>query len=390
MTKRLTNLAKIIKTMLIICLASTLPALGYERSNHLVSPDTKTRLKQIEIKRKELQKKLSLTKKKERIAILQLNFLKSKLNKTTKVLNNSKNELNHTDSALNQCQEKLAKTQDNYTDFTKQASYRLRQIYEGHRIGFIEMLFQVNSLPSLLDFLYYQEKIANEDKNLLESLKAKSDALNQAKNNLGNKKSWLENFVDEVAQRARAIFQAKETQEEMARKLQSQREFYEQAERQLEIESKRLETHINTMESNYEKSTVTKRAGTGHFKLPITARMSCPFGWRVHPIFRTRKFHTGVDLAGKNKTPVHAADNGHVLFTGWYGGYGKVVIISHGNELSTLYAHMSQVAVSAGENVNQGDIVGYEGSTGFSTGPHVHFEVRVKGKPNNPLNYVSN
>ncbi len=374
--------------LMIELLASQVVA--YEKNSALLSAETKKRLYQIELKRKELKKKLSLTKKKEKIAILQLNLLKSKLNKTNRVLNNTKTELNNTDTALNRCEVNLNKTYNNYENFTQQASYRLRQIYEGHRLGFIEMLFQVDSLPSLLDYLYYQEKIANEDKKLLESLKAKSEALSEAKNSLGLKKNWLQNFVDEVAQKARAIFEAKQSQEEMAKKLQSQREFYEQAERQLEMESKRLETHITSMESSYEKSNQVKKTGTGHFKLPIVARMSCPFGWRVHPIFRTRKFHTGVDLAGPNKTPVHAADNGHVLYSGWYGGYGRVVIISHGSDLSTLYAHMSKIAVQAGDNVNQGDIVGYEGTTGFSTGPHVHFEVRVKGKPNNPLSYVSN
>ncbi len=378
----------IVVMLLIELLASQVVA--YEKNSALLSAETKKRLYQIELKRKELKKKLTLTKKKEKIAILQLNLLKSKLNKTNRVLNNTKTELNNTDTALNRCEVNLNKTYNNYENFTQQASYRLRQIYEGHRLGFIEMLFQVDSLPSLLDYLYYQEKIANEDKKLLESLKAKSEALSEAKNSLGLKKNWLQNFVDEVAQKARAIFEAKQSQEEMAKKLQSQREFYEQAERQLEMESKRLETHITSMESSYEKSNQVKKTGTGHFKLPIVARMSCPFGWRVHPIFRTRKFHTGVDLAGPNKTPVHAADNGHVLYSGWYGGYGRVVIISHGSDLSTLYAHMSKIAVQAGDNVNQGDIVGYEGTTGFSTGPHVHFEVRVKGKPNNPLSYVSN
>jgi len=93
-------------------------------------------------------------------------------------------------------------------------------------------------------------------------------------------------------------------------------------------------------------------------------------------------------LAGPNRSPIRAADSGNVLYTGWYGGYGKVVIISHGKGMATLYAHLSRQAVKVGDNVTKGDVIAYEGSTGFSTGPHLHFEVRVDGKPNNPLNFV--
>ena len=122
--------------------------------------------------------------------------------------------------------------------------------------------------------------------------------------------------------------------------------------------------------------------------MPLHAPVTSPFGWRRHPIFGLRKYHTGVDLAGPNRSNIRAADSGTVLYTGWYAGYGKVVIVGHGKSMSTLYAHLSHIQVSTGDTVQKGQIVGNEGTTGFSTGPHLHFEVRVNGKPNNPLNYV--
>ena len=383
---------KLIKLLIVLIFFVTFhPAVfGYDKKNNLVSPEAKKRLEIIEKKRRDLQNKLNITKKKEKIAILKLNNLKTQLNKTQHQLKSSKTELNKTASDLDSVQVNISQTQNKCSNFSNEASFRLKQIYEGHRLGFIEMLFQVDSLPNLLDYLYYQEKIAEQDRKLLQSLRVKSLNLNKTKNILGLKKSWLLNLVDSVSQKAQEIFQATETQEQTAKKLESQRQFYEKAEKQLEIESKNLEASITALEHKYEKSNTVRRTGTGRFKLPIIARMSCPFGWRVHPIFRTRKFHTGVDLAGPNRTPVHAADNGHVLYSGWYGGYGRVVIISHGANLSTLYAHMSKIAVNTGDNVNQGDVVGYEGTTGYSTGPHVHFEVRLDGKPQNPLNYVKN
>ncbi|HBH17406.1 MAG TPA: peptidase M23, partial [Cyanobacteria bacterium UBA9579] len=89
---------------------------------------------------------------------------------------------------------------------------------------------------------------------------------------------------------------------------------------------------------------------------------------------------------------IRASNSGEVVFTGWYGGYGKVVIVNHGKykgrETSTLYAHMSSTNVKVGQQISQGTVVGYEGSTGYSTGPHLHFEVRLDGKPSNPMNYM--
>src|SRR5262249_55013914 len=149
-----------------------------------------------------------------------------------------------------------------------------------------------------------------------------------------------------------------------------------------------LEEQIRNLESNHKRSNKDMIQGSGNMSLPLHAPITSPFGVRRHPIFGFMRMHTGVDLAGPNHSAIKAADTGNVLYTGYYGGYGKVVILSHGKGMSTLYAHMSSVAVSTGQNVQKGDIVGYEGTTGFSTGPHLHFEVRVNGKPNNPLNYV--
>ena len=128
------------------------------------------------------------------------------------------------------------------------------------------------------------------------------------------------------------------------------------------------------------------------FIRPTSGYVSSPFGWRRHPIFGSRSFHSGVDLAAPNRTPIRASNSGIVIYTGWYGGYGKVVIINHGNfkgtPTSTLYAHLSGSTVSKGQKVEKGIIVGYEGTTGYSTGPHLHFEVRLDGNPTNPLRYI--
>jgi murein DD-endopeptidase MepM/ murein hydrolase activator NlpD len=120
--------------------------------------------------------------------------------------------------------------------------------------------------------------------------------------------------------------------------------------------------------------------------LPVHGRLTSGFGERFHPILGYVRFHDGVDLAAPAGTPIVAAADGRVMGAGWRGGYGQEVQIAHADGLETLYGHMSRIATHAGEFVRKGEVIGYVGSTGLSTGPHLHFEVTRNGRPVNPMN----
>ena len=129
--------------------------------------------------------------------------------------------------------------------------------------------------------------------------------------------------------------------------------------------------------------------GGGQLAYPLAnAVVTSRYGLRTHPIFGTRRLHAGADFRGSTGTPILAAERGTVVFAGRRGGYGNTVVIDHGGSLATLYAHQSRLAVAIGDEVQQGETIGAVGSTGFSTGPHLHFEVRVGGTPVDPLNYL--
>jgi murein DD-endopeptidase MepM/ murein hydrolase activator NlpD len=119
--------------------------------------------------------------------------------------------------------------------------------------------------------------------------------------------------------------------------------------------------------------------------LPVHGRLTSGFGNRFHPILGYVRFHDGVDLAASAGTPIVAAADGRVVGAGWRGGYGQQVQIAHTGGVNTLYGHMSRIAAYAGENVRKGQVIGYVGSTGLSTGPHLHFEVTRNGRPVNPM-----
>ena len=122
---------------------------------------------------------------------------------------------------------------------------------------------------------------------------------------------------------------------------------------------------------------------------PANGNVSSPFGMRMHPIYNKKMLHTGVDITGRTGDPIYAAASGTVIFSGVNGGYGNCIIIDHGDHLTTYYAHCSKLLVKKGDKVDKGDLVGKVGSTGTSTAPHLHFEIRVDNTPIDPLKYLN-
>lgn len=155
----------------------------------------------------------------------------------------------------------------------------------------------------------------------------------------------------------------------------------EQHKEGLDAESKRLREEIAALQ---------RKGGTkpGVIAWPLDGPVSSAFGYRIHPIFETRKLHTGIDIDGAPGTPIRAASTGIVILAQTYGGYGNAVVVDHGGGLSTLYAHQSQLAVSSGQVVAEGETIGYVGCTGLCTGPHLHFETRENGVPVDPTKYL--
>lgn len=138
------------------------------------------------------------------------------------------------------------------------------------------------------------------------------------------------------------------------------------------------------------KPTTARRAGVSIPSLiPVAmTRLSSNFGMREHPVLGGRRAHKGIDLSAPTGTPIRATADGVVEMADWFGGYGLYVQLDHGAAMETRYGHMSRIAVAQGQQVRKGDVIGYVGSTGRSTGPHLHYEVRVSGEAVNPLPYM--
>ncbi len=129
-------------------------------------------------------------------------------------------------------------------------------------------------------------------------------------------------------------------------------------------------------------------ASSSGFQWPINAPVTSEYGYRIHPVYGSRRLHAGMDIGAPGGTPIASSNDGVVIFAGRQGGYGNTIIVDHGGGITTLYAHQSRLGASVGQAVNRGDIIGYVGATGTATGNHLHFEVRVNGSPTNPRNYL--
>lgn len=375
---------KLITGLIAIVLIINFTNLAASSKSHQSKPRT---LKELEEKGEYLRRKIEETKEKEKVAIGKLTQIQRRLYKTQDLLRKNKTNLITTQNDLSNTETQLSELKFDYARLKVEAENRIRQIYQGQRLKILETLLKAPNLTDFLDILYYQKLLIAQDKLLLEKLSTQSREIEEHKEKLAKQKIKIAHIVSDIEGQKRQIAKEHQEQSFLVSKLRTERATYEKAERQLERESQSLIAEINRLVGD-DSFSGSFTPGSGAFSYPVRGRLTSPFGYRRHPIFKVVSFHSGVDLAAPYGTPVMASDNGRVIFNGWYGGYGKVVIVDHGMAFSTLYAHLSSATASRGKSIQKGETIGYEGQTGYSTGPHVHFEVRKNGRPQNPLNYL--
>lgn len=341
-----------------------------------------------------IQKKQKAAHEKvKRLKILE-HLEKNKLYKNQQRLESASASLQSTQAQYRNLESQLAKMEkdlaSSIAEFNKAnvaMRSRIRQVFKNQRTGMFELIFDAQDLNSLLDVVYFEKIVLKKDYAKLMAVKVKSEKIAKMKQDIQARKTELAQSINEINSQKKYIKNAIAQNQSMIHKYKTDRATYERAERELARQS----ASIQSMISRNSGSSTVKITSTG-FMRPISGRITSPFGWRTHPIFNSRTFHSGVDIAGPNHGSIRASNSGKVIYAGWYGGYGKVVILDHGKvngrPITTLYAHMSSIRARQGQFVQKGEVVGYEGTTGYSTGPHCHFEVRVNGKPNNPLNYI--
>jgi murein DD-endopeptidase MepM/ murein hydrolase activator NlpD len=371
---------KIFSLVIVILITSVM-------GNSAYSADVKSQqIKKVEQKRQVIQQKIKSLTKLERQETNKLSRNQQKLEKNQHALTVSKAQYSAKQDNITVLQRDLDTYINQYNRRNSDSAERIRCIYKTKHTLILDLLISTNSISQFLDRIYYQNLIIQSDKKKMLELKTEAKKIAILKQRVENEKRQLSRIIKDIDRENTNIKDTIKQNKSMLEKIQKDKHAYEKAERDLKRQSDNLTSMISRSTRN---SGVTVSGG---FILPAHGRITSPFGWRTHPIFKSKIFHTGIDYAVPMGTPIKASNSGKVIYAGWYGGYGKVVILDHGSctgaPTTTLYAHMSQPKVYVGENVVRGQIVGLSGSTGYSTGPHVHFEVRINGKPQNPNNYL--
>lgn len=346
---------------------------------------SKAKLEQVHQKLIQTKKRVQVLRKKEHQAVGELSVLQQRLETTTVQLEDSQFRLQRAKHQLTITKLALGEARRRFGLEQGLASERLRAIYKHRQTDYWEALLTAPDLVNFLTRYQYLKHISQSDADLLNRLDRRMVEIGHQEHRYHTALQTISTITTNIAQQKEQIQTDTEDQAQTLARIRNERAAAEAAEARLERDQVLLEAMVRRLMAARRH---TPRLGTGRLIQPVNGRIGDTFGMRFHPILHVYRPHKGLDFAAPSGTPIRAADRGVVIFSGWFGSFGKVVIIDHGGDLSTLYAHASRLVVDRGQTVERGQLIAYVGTTGLSTGAHLHFEVHKNGTAVNPLGYL--
>lgn len=386
----MTDLIKKIRTVLsavLVCALVLAPNFGGEIKTNAAS-SVQTKINDAVKKKQEAKKNIEEAKQKKSNETKE----KEKLDDEIDVLGA---ELNEIEAIISEAERVIAEKEAEIADYEAQITEndqkfraRLRAMDENNTATYIDILLSAESISDFFTKVETIKEISEHDQGIINNMI-------ELKNGVVASKTEVETRRDEqleaksMVEKKKAALNAKIAEKSnMIKKLEKDIEAY----KRVEEEQERLENQLKaSLQSSLSKSSsaVSPKYVNGAFSWPAPAsyNITSPYGYRIHPVYKTKKFHSGIDIGAGYGTAVVAANGGTVTMAGWNGGYGNCIVIDHGGGLATLYGHMSSISVSKGASVSKGQQIGKVGSTGVSTGPHLHFEALKNGSTTDPMAY---
>ncbi len=351
---------------------------------NVVYADAQAELDKINAEKAELNKALQQGKKVENGLNKEIKNLESQIaNKTLQIQQLGAN-IAATEQQINQALAELDALEADIAAQQEALNTRLRAMYMNDNASVIDVILGSDSISDLMSNMDKMQRIYESDEELLKSLQTQHNQIKAQRDKLESLKAQLN--------------ESKAAQAAAKADLEGDKSEVQKKKNEVASDNKAIEEQIDVMNRQAAAFTaeILKLQGNqsfvgGQFTWPApgVSRITSPFGNRIHPILKVSKLHTGIDIGAPMNTKIVAANAGTVIKAGWNNSYGNVVMIDHGGGIVTVYAHNSSLLVSVGDVVAKGQAISKSGSTGMSTGPHLHFEVRINGQYVNPTGYVS-
>ena len=330
----------------------------------------------------------------------QLHAIQRDLDTATAELKQVQAERIQLDKDITKTEAELKEAQARLQSREKVFYKRVRDIYINGRLSYLNVVVGSKDFSDFANRMEMLKRILQSDMDLINTIKTEREDIASKKAKLEEDRAKVLELEKVAQEKQNLINQKKAERQAVLERAMNDRDTAERAYNELMASSASITAMLQQRAAERAAAAAAAASqggggggatwvqGSGQLAAPVVAPITSDFGWRIHPIYGTRRLHAGTDFGVDEGTPVHAADGGVVVEAGWVSGYGYTVIIDHGNGMSTLYAHNSEVAVSPGQTVSKGQVVSYSGNTGGSTGPHLHFEVRINGEPTDPMGYL--
>lgn len=350
----------------------------------------KKQQKEIEKKKQEMLSQINSLEYEQSTALAKKVVLDNQIQLTQEDIANINDQIETYTQLIEVKKEEVIQAQQTEDDQWALYKVRIRAMEESGTISYISVIFESNSFSDLLARLDIVSEIMKYDEKLYEQLKAAKVATKDAQASLEVSKADQEiekaNLEVKNAELETQRAAADELLKEIEKDIAAAKELYQ---KELDA-SKEIQNDINKKIEELKKQQ-SQVVGTGKliWPAPSSNKVTSPYGQRFHPIYHEYRMHSGIDIAAGYGAKIIASDDGTVIISQYSSSYGNYIVISHGNGYTTLYAHLSSRLKKVGDKVKQGELIGKCGSTGASTGPHLHYEVSLNGSRVNPLNYFT-
>jgi murein DD-endopeptidase MepM/ murein hydrolase activator NlpD len=332
---------------------------------------------------KQSQSQLNAGKKKVKELSTQIKNLESQINATEKEINDLQCDIEDTEKKIEAEKEKLAQKERELAEQNDGLEKRLRAMYKNGDIGMLQVLLGSEDITDFMTNMDMVQRIFDNDVEILKELEEQHRIIEEKKKQLESLQAQLEAQKQRQADKQSALVASRGKVSDLKSQVEKDNKALEAMIDSLNAEADRLGEEIRKLQGNQAYI-------GGEFAWPSASsrRVTSEFGYRIHPILKVKKLHTGLDIGAAAGTEVLAANYGTVIKAEWNNSYGNVIMVDHGGGIVTLYAHNSKLLAKTGDYVTKGQTIALVGSTGDSTGPHIHFEVRVNGQYQDPRKWL--